>query len=174
MPMEFCCYDIKLTVLGVWAVLCLFFLNRLLTTFFLCSQFPFIHFLFALIYIPFHQFMFSHFLTFLILLPVLPFCSWALFFLLPPTFTISCLWIFCLFNLLPFFIWNFYLLKTPSLLPMMKIFILFYFSTFFPLSPSLSLSVPQWSFPVFLSVWPTPSWASLASMWSGGPRTRGW
>lgn len=36
------------------------------------------------------------------------------------------------------------------------------------------LLLVQWSSPVCLSVWPTPSWANRVSMWLEGQKIRGW
>lgn len=172
MPMQFSCNDIRLTILCVSAVLFLSFFNRLLTIkisvlfSIMYSWFPFIHFL---------SIYFFTFLDFLDSSSRPSFPIFEQFYLLPPTFTVSCpLDLLSLFHLLPFFYLKCSSFENSFPLNHRKTVALFHFSTFFPLSLSLCLSVPQWSFPVYLSVWPTPSWASLASMWSGGPRTRGW
>lgn len=118
MPMQFSCNDIRLTVLCVSAVLFLSFFNRLLTIKFsvlfsiMYSWFPFIHFL-SIYFFTFLDFLDSSSRPSFPLLSNFISCLLHLLFLVP--------WIFYLFFICyPFFIWNVHLLKTPSLLTVVK------------------------------------------------------
>lgn len=147
--MKFRCKDIRLTILGVWVVLFLSFFNRLLTTFFLCFFFLFcmLSVLRVTFFLLWHIFMFSYFLTILILLPVLPFYSRAIWFPVSNIYSFLSLGSSVSFSFIILFH-----LKTPSLLTVMEIFTLLYFSTFFPLSLSflcLSLSGAFQSFSLY-------------------------
>lgn len=147
--MKFRCKDIRLTILGVWVVLFLSFFNRLLTTFspvlffsILHAFCPLSHFLFALTYI--YVFIFLDYLD-SSSRPSVLFSSNLISCLQHLLFLVS--WIFCfLFFYYPFSFENSFPLNRDGNL---HTFLLLYI---LPSLAFLSLSVPQWSFPVFLSV----------------------